>query len=652
MARSSETEGRSATRDGESVHADLEFSTISTPDLGLLQSFLALMPDAAVVVDAGGLIVSANEQALSLFGYAFDDLVGRRVESLLPERFRHHHRQYRTDYTRSPQTRPMGAGQDLTGRRKDGGEFPVDISLAPLSVGEGTLIVAAIRDATERRAATSAMAHLAAIVESSTDAIASMTVDGIVTSWNPGAVRLFGYTTAEIMGRHLSILAPEEGSAEFEHLLAIALEGERTTPLDTRWRKRDGELLDVELSVSPVHDARGQLLGFSAVLRDITERKLVENELRRLLKWERQRERQHAATSEIRLALLSGRPMSEVLGLISRRATDLLHAQSSAVTLTQSDQLRVLAASGTGGYLVGTALTIEDSLAGRVVTTGDSIRTESTDVEADLDLRQLQSIATGPAIGVPVVFEGSVRGALTVLRAPGSPAFSAEDLVVAEGLAAQASLGLQLGRAREDRERLLITSDRERIARDLHDLAIQRLFASGMALEGLVTLSSDPRLAGRISEIVEGLDATIREIRTTVFELGRPSDAPAGVRARVLELSHEATHQLGFEPIVTFEGPVDTTVSDEVIPHLAAVVREALANAARHSRASQVQVEVSVGDELVLLVIDNGIGFHPHGRTSGIANLRQRAELLGGSLQVEIPDGGGTRLRWNVPLDA
>jgi PAS domain S-box-containing protein len=425
MARSSGTEGRSATGDGESVYAELEFPTISTPDLGLLQSFLALMPDAAVVVDAGGLIVSANEQALSLFGYAFDDLVGRRVESLLPERFRHHHRQYRTDYTRSPQTRPMGAGQDLTGRRKDGGEFPVDISLAPLSVGEGTLIVAAIRDATERRAATSAMAHLAAIVESSTDAIASMTVDGIVTSWNPGAVRVFGFTRAEIMGRHLSILAPEEGSAEFEHLLAIALEGQRSTPLDTRWRKRDGELLDVELSVSPVHDARDQLLGFSAVLRDITERKLVEDELRRLLEWERQRERQHAATSEIRLALLSGRPMSEVLGLISRRAVDLLHAQSSAVTLTQSDQLRVLAASGAGGYLVGTALSMKDSLAGRVVTTGDSIRTESLDAEADLDLQQLQSIPTGPVVGAPVVFEGIVRGALTVLRAPGSPAFTA-----------------------------------------------------------------------------------------------------------------------------------------------------------------------------------------------------------------------------------
>jgi PAS domain S-box-containing protein len=183
-----------------------------TSAIELLEPFLTLMPDAAVLVDERGLIVSANKLASSLFGYSDPDLIGRKVETLVPERFRHAHREDRKEYAKAPRARTMGAGLDLLGRRRDGSEFPVDISLAPIVQGNRSLVVAAVRDATERRTATAALAQLAAIVQSSLDAMLSMTLEGEITSWNPGAEKLFGYDAADAVGRHISLLIPEDAS--------------------------------------------------------------------------------------------------------------------------------------------------------------------------------------------------------------------------------------------------------------------------------------------------------------------------------------------------------------------------------------------------------------------------------------------------------
>src|SRR5437867_4913332 len=201
-------------------HASDEAST-STPSqaIELLETFMALMPDAALVVDPTGTIVSVNELALALFGYQANEIEGQPIEVLVPERFRHRHREDRARYFASPQVRPMGAGLELTGRRRDGREFAVDISLAPLSGVGGQLTVAAIRDASERRAATAAQAQLAAIVQSSVDAIISMTVEGEITAWNAGAEHLFGYRAEEVVGRHVSMLVASSESAVLEEML-------------------------------------------------------------------------------------------------------------------------------------------------------------------------------------------------------------------------------------------------------------------------------------------------------------------------------------------------------------------------------------------------------------------------------------------------
>ena len=613
--------------------------------LELLEAFVALMPDAAVVVDDTGAIVATNEHTEKLFGYDPGDLVGREVEVLVPERFRHRHRGHRGTYAEAAHPRPMGAGLQLSGRRRDGTEFPVDISLAPVPGVDRPLFVAAVRDATERTAATAGLAQLAAIVRSSSDAIASVTVEGTITSWNAGAQRLFGYAASDIVGRHISLLIPEDASPEFEELLDDVLTRGGSGRHDTRWRRRDGSRVDVAVALSRLTDPAGRSLGFSAVVRDIPERKHAEAVLR-------QRERQQAAMAEVRLALLSSTPMADVLHLVCERASELLRAEAAAiVNIDEGERLLVVAAVGGAVNVLGYALSPTGSLAGRVAATGIGQVVATLAEIPGIDPAIVARVPAGPALGVPVSSEERVRAVLVLSRAEGAPRFEPEDVVVAQGLADQAALGLELGASREARDRLMLFDERERIARDLHDLVIQRLFAAGMKLQGVVRLTGDAQVAGRVNGVVDELDTTIREIRSTIFALESRTAGAQGLRGEILRLAEEFSESLGFPPAFRFDGPVDSGVPETVAPHLLAVVREALSNAARHARASRVDVDLRVGRDLVLVVQDDGVGLGARSRESGLANLRRRAEKLGGSLALGTPEGGGTRIEWRVPLD-
>ena len=607
------------------------------------------MPDAAVVVDEAATIVSVNEQAEALFGYAATELVGHPIEVLVPERFRHQHRTDRAGYLRSPQTRPMGAGLELSGRRRDGSEFPVDISLAPLTDSERPLVVAAVRDASERRAASAAQAQLAAIVQTTSAAIVSMSVDCTITSWNPGAEDLFGYAATQVTGRHISLLVPDDASAELEELLDAARQGRSPTPRDTQWLRRDGSRVDVAVSVSPLTDSSNRPLGFSAVLRDITERKQVDVALRRALAEERRRKRQQEATADIRLSLLAGEPVGDVLVLICERARELLAADAAAIVVCEEERLHVEAAAGKAAHVVGRSLSMDGSLAGRVVSTGRTQLVACLDDEPDIDRTVTAVIPAGPALGVAVPAEHGVQGALVVTRSRDGDLFTEDDVSFAAGMADQAGLASELARARRDREELAVAHDRERIARDLHDVVIQRLFATGMGLEGVARLTQDGQVRDRVSRAVDDLDTTIRDIRNTIFglEMGREA---TGLRAELLRLATGAAEALGFEPTLRFTGAVDHGVPDRVVPHLLAVVREGLSNATRHAHASRVDVEVRVGDEVVVVIADDGIGVGEQTRRSGLVNLRQRAEGLGGRFVLSSDVGAGTRLEWIVPV--
>lgn len=246
------------------------------------RGLLEAAPDAMVIVDADGVIQRVNAQTERLFGYSRKELLGRPVETLIPLRSRVRHVAHRQRYAANPAPRPMAAvHHELTGLRKDGREFPVEISLSPLESREGLLMSAAIRDVTDRKLVERKLNELAVIVESSQDAIFAETLDGVITFWNQAAERLYGYTAAEMIGRHTSILAPPDRADEVETLLGRLARGERVERLETVRLAADGRLLDVEMTLSPV-TSDGEVTGISAIARDIGERRQAREELTRL----------------------------------------------------------------------------------------------------------------------------------------------------------------------------------------------------------------------------------------------------------------------------------------------------------------------------------------------------------------------------------
>jgi two-component system, cell cycle sensor histidine kinase and response regulator CckA len=287
-------------KDGSEFPAEISLSSIET-DGGQLVSaavrdvsdrkraeakfrgLLEAAPDAIVGVGPDGVISLVNAQVERLFGYRRDELIGQPVEVLVPNAARSVHPARRSGYFADPTPRPMGAGMELAGRRKDGSEFPAEISLSAIETEEGVLVSAAVRDVTERRRAAEAEAQLASIVRSSHDAIIGESLDGVVTSWNPGAERLYGYTEAEMVGKRVDLLIPPEGRAEeADNLSRIAL-GESFEQYQSERIRKDGTVLTVSLSASPIVDASGRIVGAARVSRDISDRQRAEAKFRGLL---------------------------------------------------------------------------------------------------------------------------------------------------------------------------------------------------------------------------------------------------------------------------------------------------------------------------------------------------------------------------------
>jgi two-component system, NarL family, sensor histidine kinase DevS len=370
----------------------------------------------------------------------------------------------------------------------------------------------------------------------------------------------------------------------------------------------------------------------------------------RLYAQARRRQRWLEAAAEITGVLLGEIKRTAALRLVALRAREVAEADTALVMIydDDNDELTVEVADGN----------VPDGIPGSIIRVA---RSEFAPVLAELHIAVVEDLGkaatwpvplqTGTALLVPLAASGEVLGCLVVAYPRGSVAFAEDpDVALVETFAGQAALALDRIRAQEEREMLAVLGDRERIARDLHDVVIQRLFAAGMQLHGASRMAVKPDVQSRIDAVVDDLDTTIRDIRGAIFELRATN--PGALRAEIRGLVDEARNALGFRPQLILDGPLDNAVPDPVQPALLAVLREALSNVTRHSGADEVVVTVAVGaGQLSLTVADDGIGVPPETQSSGgLRNMRHRAEELGGTFTLDDRPPSGTVLTWSVPI--
>jgi PAS domain S-box-containing protein len=454
-------------------------------DDAALHALLDAAPDGILMADEDGRILFANHQAERLFGSDPGQLRGASVDDLLPERLQQVHRAHRTRYRAEPRLRTMGAGLMLMGRRQDGTEFPVEISLSPLPDDDGGLrVVAVVRDVSERVEAEMAQREVRDALDATRDAVLVLDADTLrFTYANEGAVEQVGYSRDELANMTMLHITPEFSDRSLRELLEPMASGrESSIMFTTVHRHRDGTDIPVEILMQAIPGDDGTPVRYVKIVRDVRERLETEQRLRR----------------------------------------------------------------------------------------------------AEQHLR--------------------------------------------------------------------VVEDRERIARDLHDVVIQKLFACGMTVQSVAARSGDPEHGRRLNTVVDDLDETIREIRSVIFSLQSDTRDTPGVRADVLHVLDDHRDALGFEPRIRFEGPVDA-MSDEVAVELLPAVREAISNVARHAEASSVEIAIeNVGDFVTLRVLDDGRGLPATvDAGNGLRNLSERAHRLGGRCLVTARPDGGTMLEWQVP---
>jgi signal transduction histidine kinase len=339
-------------------------------------------------------------------------------------------------------------------------------------------------------------------------------------------------------------------------------------------------------------------------------------------------------------------------------SAELTEALQPPISIERAMSRFTVAARALSGAVATAVVRLPD--AGPEIATSDGLAADRlTDflpriaaaVEQDRSSERIESLQLEEfeAVVVPLRAHFAEASALVALFQEGHRITDVEERELLGSFADQAALALDRAQATEDREELAVVSDRDRIARDLHDLVIQRLFATGLQLQGMRSIVVNPEVGERIEKAVDDLDQTIRDIRTTIFELQHRQGG--SLRSKVRALVKEYVPVLGFTPTMRILGPVDTAVSSAIAEQMLAVLREALSNIARHALADRAEVEIAAtSEELTLTVTDNGTGLPAERNESGLRNARRRAAAHGGVLELAPGDPTGTVFRWRIPI--
>jgi signal transduction histidine kinase len=359
-----------------------------------------------------------------------------------------------------------------------------------------------------------------------------------------------------------------------------------------------------------------------------------------------------AGSADVTRQVLAGDEGS--LQLITRTVRSLADADLTTLVLPADGELLVAVADGMETeQLEGTRYVREGTLSDLVMESGEPVRladAEATDLVGGRTIYLAGRVQVGPVMVLPLIGRKEVRGSLVVCRGRGRAPFSQADMEMATTFSNHASTALELAEARRDQERVLLLEDRARIARDLHDHVIQQLFAAGLMVQATAAHLEGERDVATLSDVVTSLDEAIKQIRISIFQL-QPA-ASTGIRSAVLDVVGEVRPALGFDPRLDLDGPLDSLSTDDLVRDVTAVVREALTNVAKHARATAVQLSVhATTAQLTVTISDNGRGIGNPERSSGLENLRCRADERHGSMTVaERPDPGGTTLVWTVPI--
>lgn len=474
------------------------------------------------------------------------------------------------------------------------------------------------------------------MLASSPDAAVIVGRTGTIEMASPQVEGLLGYRPEELIGEQVEKLIPEDlRQAHLAHRASYAyapVARSMGSGLELLGRRKDGSTVPIDVSLAPVTIDDSEFV--CAFVRDATGRQRREDLLR--------------FVNEIARVLLAEQASTRTLPLTSRRALVLAEADASWVVQPLNDALVIVAAEGEGSEsLLGVEVSSHTSLSARAISDAAPIMIEDMSSEPNV-VPEARVLDLGPGLYLPMVSEQGPYGTLVVARRRGGRPFTRGDAQILGVFASAASLVLSLAEARRELEQLRLVAEHDRIARDLHDNVIQRLFAVGLSLQSVQPLS-DGLVQDRVAGAVEAVDEVIREIRETIFELNRPGDQ--GVRVALRKLVVDVAGQFGLQPKIKFQGPVDSVVDEELTSHVLAVAREALSNAARHGMAQNVQVSLDVSSSAILLrVADDGKGF-PESlpRGNGLSNMTARAQILGGELRVISTGDSGSVIEWQVP---